>query len=151
MAMSSQPQSSQSGELTSDDLQCRVAVKTDQPMSSEKLNTLFAALGPWLEELYLKLADNGSSLSLTNLPTLHILELGMCSKSPLNLSSDFSLQSLQSLTINAGNGGNALGLKSCEAMHTRTRTKCVCSITRATRVRFVCDLHAKRVCVLPCV
>ena len=94
----------------------RVAVKTDQPMSSEKLNTLFAALGPWLEELYLKLADNGSSLSLTNLPTLHILELGMCSKSTLNLSSDFSLQSLESLTINAGNAGNTLGLKSCEAI-----------------------------------
>ena len=94
----------------------RVAVKTDQPMSSEKLNTLFAALGPWLEELYLKLANNGSSLSLTNLPALHILELGMCSKLTLNLSSDFSLQSLQSLTINAGNAGNTLGLKSCEAI-----------------------------------
>ena len=92
----------------------RVAVKTDQPMSSEKLNTLFAALGPWLEELYLKLSDNGSSLSLTNLPALHILELGMCSKSTLNLSSDFSLQSLESLTINAGNRGNTIGLKSCE-------------------------------------
>ena len=94
----------------------RVAVKIDQPMSSETLNTLFAALGPWLEELYLKLADNGSSLSLTNLPALHILELGMCSKSTLNLSSDFPLQSLESLTINAGNGGNTLGLKSCEAI-----------------------------------
>ena len=94
----------------------RVAVKTDQPMPSEKLNTLFAALGPWLEELYLKLADNGSSLSLTNLPALHILELGMCSKSALHLSSDFPLQSLESLTINAGNGGNTLGLKSCEAI-----------------------------------
>ena len=94
----------------------RVAVKTDQPMPSEKLNTLFAALGPWLEELYLKLADNGSSLSLTNLSALHILELGMCSKSALHLSSDFPLQSLQSLTINTGNGGNTLGLKSCEAI-----------------------------------
>ena len=94
----------------------RVAVKTDQPMSSEKLNTLFAALGPWLEELYLKLADNGSSLSLTNLPALHILELGMCSKSTLNISSEFSLQSLESLTINAGNASNTLGLKSCKAI-----------------------------------
>ena len=94
----------------------RVAVKTDQPMSSEKLNTLFAALGSWLEEMYLKLADNGSSLSLTNLPALHILELGMCSKSTFNISSDFPLQSLESLTINAGNGGNTLGLKSCEAI-----------------------------------
>ena len=94
----------------------RVAVKTDQPMPSEKLNTLFAALGPWLEELYLKLADNGSSLSLTNLSALQILELGMCSKSTLNLSSDFSLQSLESLTINAGNAGNTLGLKGCEAI-----------------------------------
>ena len=94
----------------------RVAVKTDQPMSSETLNTLFTALGLWLEELYLKLADNGSSLSLTNLSALHILELGMCSKSTLNLSSDFSLQSLESLTINAGNAGNTLGLKSCEAI-----------------------------------
>ena len=80
-------------------------------MSSEKLNTLFAALGPWLEELYLKLADNGSSLSLSNLSTLHIhvLELGMCSKSTFNiLSSDFPLQSLESLTINAGNICNTL-------------------------------------------
>ena len=94
----------------------RVAVKTDQPMSSEKLNILFAALGPWLEELYLKLADNGSFLSLTNLSALHILELGMCSKSTFNISSTFPLQSLESLTINAGNGGNTLGLKSCEAI-----------------------------------
>ena len=94
----------------------RVAVKTDQPMSSEKLNTLFAALGPWLEELYLKLADNGSSLSLINLPALHILELGMCSKSTFNISSDFPVPSLQSLTINAGNAGNTLGLKSCKAI-----------------------------------
>ena len=94
----------------------RVAVKTDQPMSSEKLNTLFAALGPWLEELYLKLADNGSSLSLTNLPALHILELGMCSKSTFNISSDFPVPSLESLTINAGNSGNTLGLKSCKAI-----------------------------------
>ena len=94
----------------------RVAVKTDQPMSSETLNTLFAALGPWLEELYLKLADNGSSLSLTNLPALHILELGMCSKSTFNISSDFPVPSLESLTINAGNSGNTLGLKSCKAI-----------------------------------
>ena len=98
------------------DTEHRVAVKTVQPMSSEKLNTLFAALGPWLEELYLKLSDNGSSLSLTNLSALHILELGMCSKSALHLSSDLSLQSLQSLTINAGNSGNTLGLKSCDAI-----------------------------------
>ena len=94
----------------------RVAVKTNQPMSSETLNILFAALGQWLEEMYLKVADNGSSLSLTNLSALHILELGMCSKSTLNLSSDFSLQSLESLTINAGNAGNTLGHKSCEAI-----------------------------------
>ena len=98
------------------DTEHRVAVKTDQPMPSEKLNTLFAALGPWLEELYLKLSDNGSSLSLTNLPALHILELGMYSKSALHLSSDLSLQSLESLTINAGNSGNTLGLKSCKAI-----------------------------------
>ena len=94
----------------------RVALRTVEPMSSEYLNTIFTHLGPHLEELYLRLADNGSSLSLTNLPALHILELGMCSKSTFNISSDFSLQSLESLTINAGNAGNTLGLKSCEAI-----------------------------------
>ena len=94
----------------------RVAVKTDRPMSSEKLNTLFAALGPWLEELYLTLADNGSSLSLTNLSALHILELGMCSGSTFNISNGFSLQSLESLTINANNKGSTLGLKSCNGI-----------------------------------
>ena len=85
-------------------------------MSNEYLNIIFTGLGPYLEEMYLRLADNGSSLSLTNLPALHILELGMCSKSTFNISSDFSLQSLESLTINAGNGGNTLGLKSCKAI-----------------------------------
>ena len=94
----------------------RVALRTEEPISSEYLNIIFTGLGPYLEEMYLKLSDNGSSLSLTNLPALHILELGMCSKSSLNLSSDFSFQSLESLTINAGNGGNTLGLKSCEAI-----------------------------------
>ena len=94
----------------------RVALRTEKPMSSEYLNIIFTGFGTYLEEMYLKLADNGSSLSLTNLPALHILELGMCSKSTFNISSDFSLQSLESLTINAGNAGNTLGLKSCEAI-----------------------------------
>ena len=93
----------------------RVALRTE-PMSSEYLNIMFTGLGPHLAEMYLKLADNGSSLSLTNLPALHNLELGMCSESTLNLSSDFPLQSLESLTINTGNAGNTLGLKSCEAI-----------------------------------
>ena len=114
----------------------RVAVKTDQPMSSEKLNTLFAALGPWLEELYLKLADNGSSLSLTNLSALRILELVMCSKSTLNISFEFSLQSLESLTINAGYGGNTLGLKSCEAIG-----KLLSTSTSLKELHFNCLLY----------
>ena len=93
----------------------RVALRTVEPMSSEYLNIIFTGLGPRLAEMYLQLADNGSSLSLTNLSALHILELGMCSKSTFNLSSDFPLQSLESLTINAG-VGNTLGLKSCDAI-----------------------------------
>ena len=95
----------------------RVALRTEEPMSSEYLNIIFTGLGTYLEEMYLRLADNGSSLSLSNLPALHILELGMCSKSTFNISSDFSLPSLESLTINAGNAGNTLGLKSCEAIY----------------------------------
>ena len=94
----------------------RVALRTEEPMSSEYLNIIFTGLGTYLEEMYLKLADNSSSLSLTNLPALHILELGMCNRSTLNISSDFSLPSLEFLTINAGTGGNTLGLKSCEAI-----------------------------------
>ena len=94
----------------------RVALRTEEPMSSEYLNIIFTGLGTYLDEMYLKLADNGSSLSLSNLPALHILELGMCNKSTFNISSDFSLPSLESLTINAGNASNTLGLKSCEAI-----------------------------------
>ena len=94
----------------------RVALRTEEPISSEDLNIIFTGLGTYLEEMYLRLADNGSSLSLCNLPALHILELRMCSKSTFNISSDFSLQSLESLTINARNSGNTLGLKSCEAI-----------------------------------
>ena len=94
----------------------RITLRTEEPMSSEYLNIIFTGFGTYLEEMYLKLSDNGSSLSLTNLPALHILELGMCSKSTFTISSDFSLPSLESLTINAGNGGNTLGLKSCEAI-----------------------------------
>ena len=92
----------------------RLAIKTDQPMSSEKLNSLFAALGPWLEELYLKLADNGSSLSLSSLSALHILELQICSELTCMPCIDACIQSLESLTINSGNAGNILGLNSCD-------------------------------------
>ena len=95
----------------------RVALRTVSPMSSKCLNIIFTGLGPHLEELYLKLLDNGSYLSLSNLPVLHILELEMCSESTFNNTfSDFSLQSLESLTINVGNCGNSLGLKGCESI-----------------------------------
>ena len=115
----------------------RVAVKTGQPMSSEKLNTLFATLGPWLEELYFKLADNGSSLSMTNLSALHILELGMYSSIPFNIFNDFTFQSLESLTINAGNVGITLGLKTGEAI-----AKFLSSSTSLQELHFN-DAHGK--------
>ena len=107
-----------SGAATKKHSEHRVALRTKVPTSSEYLNILFASLGHCfnLEEIYVKIEDNGSPLSLTNYSVLHILELGMYGKLTLNISSDFPIQSLESLTIHAGNLGNTLGLKTCETI-----------------------------------
>ena len=95
----------------------RVAVKTTS-MTSESMNILVNGFSSHVEELYyLKIPDNGNSLSLPTLPTLHILELQVDNnESPFNISCDLSLSSLEALIISSSCKGTTLGAKTCEAI-----------------------------------
>ena len=116
-----------SGAETGDN-ECKVALKTIS-MTSEKLNVLLNGFTSCVEELhYLRIPDNGRSLSFPLLPALHILELGMFNIiSAFNVSCDFPFQSLESLTIISSNiissnkASNrrtsvTLGVKTCKAI-----------------------------------
>ena len=95
----------------------RVAVKTTS-MTSENMNILVNSFSSHVEELYyLNIPDNGNSLSLPPLSTLHILELQVDNnKSAFNISCDLSFSSLEALIISSSCKGTTLGEKTCEAI-----------------------------------
>ena len=95
----------------------RVAVKTTS-MTPENMNILVTVFSSHVEELYyLKIPDNGNSLSLPPLSTLHILELQVDNnKSPFNISCDLSFSSMEALTISSSRQGTTLGVKTCKAI-----------------------------------
>ena len=98
----------------------RVAVKTTS-MTSENMNTLklvVNGISSHVEELYyLKIPDNGNSLSLPPLSTLHILELQVDNnKSPFNISCDLSFSSLEVLIISSSRKDTTLGDKTCKTI-----------------------------------
>ena len=92
----------------------RVAVKT----TPEKMNVLVNGFSSNVEELYyLKIPDNGNSLSLPPLSTLRILELQVDNnKSAFNISCDLSFSSLEALIISSSRKGTTLGAKTCKAI-----------------------------------
>ena len=93
----------------------RVAVKTTS--KPENMNTLVNGCSSHVEELYyLEIPDNGNSLSLPPLSTLHILELQVGNnKSPFNISCDLSFSSLEALIISSSLN-TTLGDNTCEAI-----------------------------------
>ena len=95
----------------------RVAVKTTS-MTSEKMSILVNGFSSNVEELYYsKIPDNGNSLSLPPLSTLHILELQVDNnKSAFNISCDLSFSSLEALIISSSRKGTTLGAKTCKAI-----------------------------------
>ena len=95
----------------------RVAVKTTS-MTSQNMNILVNGFSSHVEELYyLKIPDNGNSLSLPPLSTLHILELQVDNnESAFNISCDLSFSSLETLTISSSRKGATLGDKTCKAI-----------------------------------
>ena len=95
----------------------RVAVKTTS-MTPEKMHILVNGFSSHVEELYyLKIPDNGNSLSLPPLSTLHILELQVDNnESPFNISCDLSFSSLEALIISSSHKGTTLGAKTCKAI-----------------------------------
>ena len=95
----------------------RVAVKTTS-MTPEKMHILVNGFSSHVEELYyLKIPDNGNSLSLPPLSTLHILELQVDNnKSAFNISCDLSFSSLEALIISSSRKGTTLGAKTCKAI-----------------------------------
>ena len=97
----------------------RVAVKTIS-MTPENINMhiLLNGFSSHVEELYyLKIPDNGNSLSLPPLSTLHILELQVDNnKSPFNISCDLSFSSLEALIISSSRKSTTLGAKTCKAI-----------------------------------
>ena len=95
----------------------RVALKTTT-MAPEKMNILVNGFTSHVEELYyLKIPDNGNSLSLPPLSTLHILELQVDNnKSAFNISCDLSFSSLEVLINSSNCEGTTLEAKTCKAI-----------------------------------
>ena len=95
----------------------RVAVKTTS-MIPENIYILMTGFSSHVEELYyLKIPDNGNSLSLPPLSTLHILELQVDNnKSAFNIFCNLSFSSLEALIISSSCEGTTLGAKTCKAI-----------------------------------
>ena len=95
----------------------RVALKATS-MTPENMNILVTVFSSHVEELYyLQIPDNGNSLSLPPLSTLHILELQVGNnKSAFNISCDLSFSSLEALVISSSHKGTTLGAKTCKAI-----------------------------------
>ena len=83
-------------------------------VGTEKLDMLLTTLGPYLQELYLRIYD--SNISLEQLSALRVLQLDMHCQNVFNLTYSIPSQSLESLTVAAGSGSNFLGKKSCTAI-----------------------------------
>ena len=82
--------------------------------ATEKLDMLFTTLGPYMQELYLRIYD--SNISLEQLSALRVLQLDMHCQKVFNLTTSIPSQSLESLTIAVGSGSNVLGVMSCTAI-----------------------------------
>ena len=96
----------------------RVASLKTISMTPENMNILVNGFSSNVEEIYyLQIPDNGNSLSLPPLSTLHILELEIGNNiSPFNISCDFSFPSLEALIISSSRKGTTLGAKTCKAI-----------------------------------
>ena len=96
----------------------RVAVKTISTcMTPEKIHIILNGLSPCVDKLHLNIPDNGNSLSLPPLSTLHILELQVDNnKSAFNISCDLSFSSLEALIISSSREDTTLGVKTCKAI-----------------------------------
>ena len=92
----------------------KIGLKVLVHMATEKTETLLTNLGPHIQELHLKLRDG--SIVLENLSALQVLHLELNCKETFDLTTSLLLQSLESLTVEAGSGSNVLGLKSCAAI-----------------------------------
>ena len=103
---------------TSVDGNPRVASLMTTSMTSENMNILVTGFSSNVEELYyLRIPDNGNSLSLPPLSTLHILELQVDNnKSAFNITCDLSFPSLEALIISSSHKGTTLGAKTCKAI-----------------------------------
>ena len=96
----------------------RVASLKTTSMTSEHMNILVNVFSSHVEELYyLQIPDNGNSLSLPPLSTLHILELQVDNDEyPFNISCDLSFSSLEALIISSSHNVTTLGVKTCKAI-----------------------------------
>ena len=95
----------------------RVASLKTTSMTSENMNILVNGFSSNVEEIYyLQIPDNGNSLSLPPLSTLHILELQLNNASAFNISCDLSFSSLEALIISSSHEGTTLGVKTCKAI-----------------------------------
>ena len=83
-------------------------------VGTEKLDRLLTTLGPYMQELYLRIYD--SNISLEQLSALRVLQLDLHCQKVFNLTTSIPSQSLESLTIAAGSGSNFLGVKSYTAI-----------------------------------
>ena len=83
-------------------------------VGTEKLAMLLTTLGPYMQELYLRIYD--SNISLEQLSALRVLQLDMHCQKVFNLTTSIPSQSLESLTIAAGSSSNFLGVKSYTAI-----------------------------------
>ena len=87
----------------------RIALKTTEPMSNDKLNLLWKYFGSCIEELYLTVPK---SLSLSNLSALRMLELRLHAVSTIK---HLSVNCLETLTI-IGAAWNAVSIESSKAI-----------------------------------
>ena len=95
----------------------RVALKTTEPMSNDKLSLLWKCFGTCIEELYLTVPK---SLSLSSLSSLCILELTLVAMSLVDTSTInvLSVHCLESLTLTARDHVTDVRNISCEAIST---------------------------------
>ena len=96
----------------------RVASLKTTSMTSENMNILVNGFSSNMEEIYyLQIPDNGNSLSLPPLSTLHILELQTGNNIfVFNISCDLSFSSLEALIISSSCQSITLGAKTCKAI-----------------------------------
>ena len=95
----------------------RVAALKTTSMTPENMNILVNCFSSHVEELYyLKIPDNGNSLSLPPLSTLHILGLQIDIEYAFNINCNLSFSSLEALIISSSRKGTILGATTCKAI-----------------------------------